>query len=111
MIRRFGRLSDVGNDITTCDSINILFRSKKIIEPHVRVPSWKCKSMPHAQSPIAIDVSVVDHYLNRAVSNPTAEDHRQDPISHRQFLHIQQLARRKRVEITRQNMKAALVFL
>src|SRR5688572_4805987 len=111
MVRGVRGFGDIRNNPAASHTIDICRGHKDVVEPDVGIPSRKCKTMIGVQSAIAIDISLIEHYLYRSVRNPPAEHHCKCPVSPGQPLHIEQLARRKSVEVADEQMKSFAIFL
>ena len=83
-----------------------------VVEAQVRIPDGKGVALVvRVKKAIAVKVICVEHDLNRLALNvtPAQPDERANPRGHAP--HIQQLARRERVEIPDQHMKTILMPL
>src|SRR6266498_2727039 len=101
------RLSDY---LTLDQSPGELHRNKYVIQPQMRIPNRKSVALVRRmKQAVSVNVIRVFHQLNGFALNVSAAqpNERANPGGH--TTNIKNLARRKRVEVSNQNMKAMLV--
>src|SRR5437762_13844815 len=103
----YRRLDDY---VTVKQSVRKPARNEYVIQPQMRIPNRKAVPLVRRmKQPISVDVFRVLHELNCFALNisPAQPNERSNPGWH--ATNIQYLSRRKRVEVSNQNMNTLLI--
>src|SRR5947207_11377000 len=113
MIRRSSYpLLRLRDHVTRNQSIGKRSGHKNIVEPHVRIPSRKGVSLLiRMVRAVTVAISSIEHSLNSFALQLAAADPDQCANPRRHAIKLQNLSRRERIEVSRQNVKAVLMSL
>src|SRR4051812_23291797 len=104
------RRGGVRHDLAAPNTIRKPRGREEVVEPYVRRPRRKrVADIGPVQQAVCVDVSGVEHQLNRAPPDMAAAQPDERAQAMRQFPEIEQIARRERVEISGEQVEAMLM--